>query len=585
MEYLINVLNKAESLLSNGDKDSALILYKSSLKELDPHYHYVIYLNIGVILFEYKDLLESELYFRHCIFLNSQCLDAYFNLSSVLEKKDKIDDSIDCLKLAISFFDKAENDDVAINLKVKIFTSLGRLLELQKLYSESEYYLYQAVKLDNSLEPCWTHLLHSRQRQCKWPIFDNDILSKKDTLNFLSPVAAIAETDDLEFLYNSSARFVENKVFKQQRLVPFGHRYNNEKIKIAFLSSNLNTHAISLLTVQLIEKLNRNLFSVYAFSWSPEENTFFSQRVERAFDHFFKVGPLTDEQIAHLIISHQIDMIIDLQSLTSGARLNLISYGCAPYQISFLGYPGTSCIPHVDYIIVDHYLYDDKFSSYYSEKPLYIDDIFQPCDNNRIISDKNTRDHFGLPEDKFVFACFNNIFKIKPEIFTAWMTILLNCEYSILWLLDDNEWSTHNLKEAARFHGVDPNRLVFAGRILPEDYLARFQAADLYLDTFPFNGGTTANDVLWAGLPLLTLSGNSFASRMAGALLHHLKLFEFITSDIENYIKKAIYFYNNPDIINHTKINLRNKRIDGSLFNSDAYVNSFEVALVDLFKQ
>ena len=274
-----------------------------------------------------------------------------------------------------------------------------------------------------------------------------------------------------------------------------------------------------------------------------------------------------------------------MQSLTSGARLNLISYGCAPYQISFLGYPGTSCIPHVDYIIVDRYLYDEKFNSYYSEKPLYIDGIFQPCDNNRIISDKNTREYFGLPDNKFVFACFNNIFKIKPEIFTAWMTILLHCENSILWLLDDNEWSTYNLKEAARIHGVDPNRLVFAGRILPEDYLARFQAADLYLDTFPFNGGTTANDVLWAGLPLLTLSGKSFASRMAGALLHHLKLFEFITDDIDNYIKKAIYFYGNADIINNTKDNLRNKRIDGSLFNTDAYVISFEAALIDLLNQ
>jgi len=578
LEILFNIINSADELLSNDDKLSALSLYKSNLNTVDKNYHFVIYLNMGVIYYNIDDFINSEVFLRHTIFLNNNCLDAYYNLSCLHEKLNDIKSSISILKDSLSFIDNSNDKTI----KIKIYTNLGRLLEFTHNFSESEFYLFECLKLDTSLEACWTHWLHLRQRQCKWPIYVNDFITKPETLNFLSPIASIAYTDDLKFLNSSTSNFVNKKIENRNRLVPFSHNYGHEKFKIAFLSSNLNTHAVSLITIELFEKINRDIFCLFAFSWSPTENTYFSQRVEKSFDYFFKVKDLTDSQISELIISHEIDIIIDLQGLTSGARLQLISLGCAPFQISYLGYPGTCPIPNLDYIMVDEYLYNEDFKELYFEKALIIDGVFQPCDNKRVIGNISSKSDYNLPEDKFIFCCFNNIFKITPEIFSAWMKILLQCDNSVLWVLDDNEWSTKNLKDAACFHGVDPNRIYFSKRILPEDYLARFQLADLFLDTFPFNGGVTANDVLWAGLPLLTLSGNSFSSRMAGALLNHLGFLDYITTSFDEYISKAIYFYNNYHIIEYTKDDLKNLRLNASLFNSDSYVRNFENALLKI---
>ena len=254
-------------------------------------------------------------------------------------------------------------------------------------------------------------------------------------------------------------------------------------------------HAVSLLTVELYELHDRSKFEVHAFCWSPEDGTPFRERVRNSFDKFHPVGHLTDIEVADLIVQNEIDVLVDLQGLSGRARPNIIAQGAAPIQIAYLGYPGTTAMPYVDYVVADDFIFPEALKENFSEKPLYLPRVFQVSDSKRMIGTPKTKSDFGIPEDTFVFCCFNNNYKFNERLFSVWLDIIRNTENSILWILEDNEWSKKNLLEFARRNGVSAERLIFAGRIDPRDYLARFQCADIFLDTYPYNAGTTANDL------------------------------------------------------------------------------------------
>jgi predicted O-linked N-acetylglucosamine transferase (SPINDLY family) len=306
-------------------------------------------------------------------------------------------------------------------------------------------------------------------------------------------------------------------------------------------------HAVSLLTVELFEKHDRSKFEIHAFCWSPEDGTPFRKRVKSAFDHFHPIGTLSDDDAADLIQSHEIDILFDLQGLSGRARPNLIAQGPAPIQIAYLGFPGTTCLPHVDYVIADEFLFPEALKPHFSEEPIYLDTVFQVSDSQRQFGPERSREFYGLPEDKFVFCSFNNAYKYTPEMITLWAEILGETPHSVLWLLEDNQWSKKNILSEFERLGVSADRIIFAGRIDPRDYLTRFKAADLFLDTSPYNAGTTANDALFAGLPVLTLAGQTYVSRMAGALLHKLSLDDLIAYDSASYNSKAIALARSPD--------------------------------------
>jgi predicted O-linked N-acetylglucosamine transferase (SPINDLY family) len=274
-----------------------------------------------------------------------------------------------------------------------------------------------------------------------------------------------------------------------------------------------------MLTVELFELHDRDNFEVYGFDWSREDGSALRQRVIQAMDHFERIHGLSDEAAAQLIRKHEIDILVDLQGQTLGARANMLAYRPAPIQITYLGLPATTGLPFIDYVIADRFLIPEAAAANYSEKPLYMPDIYQVSDRQRLSAQPPTRASCGLPEDGFVFCSFNNNSKFTPDMFHAWMNILRQVPGSVLWLLADNPWAKENILREALANGVEEDRLIFAPRVSPEDYLARYAVADLFLDTYPFNAGTTANDALWMGLPVLTRAGQTFASRMAGALL------------------------------------------------------------------
>jgi predicted O-linked N-acetylglucosamine transferase (SPINDLY family) len=309
-------------------------------------------------------------------------------------------------------------------------------------------------------------------------------------------------------------------------------------------------------------------------------------RLQRAFDHFIYVESQSDIQIAQLARSFGIDIAVDLTAFTQYSRTGIFSYRAAPIQVNYLGYPGTMGADYIDYIIADKILIPPDSQSHYSEKVVYLPNSYQVNDRKRLISDRLfTKEELGLPDAGFVFCCFNNNYKILPPTFDSWMRILKVVEGSVLWLFQDNAWAVDNLKKEAQKQGIDAQRLVFADRMPLSEHLARYRHANLFLDTLPYNAHTTASDALWTGLPVLTLQGQSFASRVAASLLSAIGLPELITGTQEEYEELALELALNPKKLADIKLRLANNRLSMPLFDTPLFAKNLETAYIRMMER
>jgi predicted O-linked N-acetylglucosamine transferase (SPINDLY family) len=300
------------------------------------------------------------------------------------------------------------------------------------------------------------------------------------------------------------------------------------------------------------------------------------QRVLAAMDHHLPIHTLSDEQAAQLIRQNEIDILVDLTGLTAGSRFNILAYKPAPIQVSYLGLVGTCGIPEVDYILADRFVFPKELKPHFVEKPLYLPNVYQVNDSKRVIGETPSRESCGLPEDAFVYCSFNGSYKITPEVFACWIRILNRVQNSVLWLGADNQWARENLRNEVVRQGIDASRLIFAEKAPPAKYLARYRVADLFLDTSPYNAGTTASDALWAGLPVLTCPGRSFASRMAGALLTAVNMGELITHSLAEYEEKAVSLANNVKDYQLIRKRLEQEREHSTLFDAPRLVRDLE---------
>ncbi|MBI3231351.1 MAG: UDP-N-acetylglucosamine-peptide N-acetylglucosaminyltransferase, partial [Burkholderiales bacterium] len=391
-----------------------------------------------------------------------------------------------------------------------------------------------------------------------------------------SALALLSASDDPATQLAAARRFVEEKVTSGLPALAPVHGYAHPRLRIGYLSSDFCSHAVSILTAELYELHNRQRVEVYGFCWSREDGSPLRARVVRSFDHYIRIDKMTDAEAAACIRSHEIDILIDLHGLTSGTRPDIISNRPAPVQMTYLGFPGTSALPAVDYVLADEFVLPPELAPFFSEKPAYLPRCFQINDRKREIGPCPTKEKAGLPEDKFIFCSFNNNFKFTEEMFACWMRILKRVPNSVLWMVADNEWVSANLRQAAIGHGIDPARLIFAPRVPPSEYLARYQVADLFLDSYPFNAGTTASDALWAGLPLLTYTGRTFSSRMAGSLLRAVDLPQLITYSLQDYEDKAVLLANDTAQIAQMKQQLKENRLSCALFDSPQFVSDLE---------
>jgi predicted O-linked N-acetylglucosamine transferase (SPINDLY family) len=337
----------------------------------------------------------------------------------------------------------------------------------------------------------------------------------------------------------------------------------------------------------LFELHDRERFETIAISLRPPQDSPIGRRVRAAFDRFIDVSTCSDKEVAALMREMEVDIAVDLTGNTDGSRPAIFAQRPAPIQVNYLGYAGTMASPHFDYLLADRVVIPEADRSFYTEEIIYLPHCYQPNDSKRVVAERTpTRAECGLPASGFVFCCFNAHYKIAPPMFDVWMRLLRSVEGSVLWLPEGRDTVMGNLRREATARGVEPERLVFAPRVAAmEDHLARYRVADLFLDTLPFNAHTTASDALWAGLPVLTCQGQSFAARVAASLLTAADLPELITSSLIDYEALARRLATTPSELAGLRNRLAEQRYLTPLFDTDRFRGDIESAYVRMWQR
>jgi len=449
----------------------------------------------------------------------------------------------------------------------------------------------QALALRNDLDFAASLRLLSKLSICDWT--DMDILID----DLLERVRRDAQANEPLALFAIPSSPVEHmqcaRHFVRYRQ-PFpsiwrGKIYAHDRIRIAYLSADFREHAVAHLTVGLFEHHDRSRFEVTGISFSRSENSPMRNRIKDAFEHFVDVEDKTDQEVAELLLALEIDIVVDLMGHTRGNRLNVLARRAAPIQVNYLGFAGTMGADYIDYILADPIIIPEDHRQFYTEQVVYLP-TYQVNDDKREISEKiPTRAECGLPNGRFVFSCFNNTFKILPEMFDIWMRLLQAVDDSVLWLRGYDTVSSHNLRREAERRGVAAERLIFASHApFIADHLARLRLADLFLDTLPYNAHTTASDALWAGLPVITCLGSAFPGRVAASVLKAAGLDELIATSLADYEALALKLARDPTLVASLKAKIARSRVGCPLFDTDRFCRNIERAyaeMVDIWRR
>ena len=587
--------------------DQAVTQLKKSI-EINPDY-YQGYNSLGNIFFKKNDLNAALEAYQKAIDLKFDYYETYHNRGNVYLKLRQIDKALENYNLSTKFNSRYLP---AIKSKIDIHYSFKNhklaLEEIQNylsiepsnasmyhqrgdIFAEIKSYdlALQSYEKAHILNPEKSFLLGgiqlTKSRMCIWSDFFEmkkliqDKIIKQEKVSSPYTVTTLYDSPKIQF---ECAKVWQNEYkLKYKKNFSFKKKVSN-KIKLGFFSADFRVHAMGHLMVGMLELHDKSQFELYGFYIGPKikSNDTLHNRILKCFDKFIDISFMSDLEVLNLCRELEIDIAIDLMCHTGDYnRFSLFLERLAPIQINFLGYPGTSGSNNLDYIVADKILIEPDEQKFYSEKIIYLPDTYQPNENNKNISNNIVKkENFDLPEDKFVFCCFNSHQKINPTIFDAWIYILKKTENSVLWLLKDNNFSQDNLKLLIEKNGIDPNRLIFAEHLKMEDHLQRIKFADLFLDTFPYNAHTTCSDALRVGIPVLTLKGNSFASRVAASLLNTINLNELIVTNIEDYKKLAIKIYNEKSYLNEIKKKIAINKKDSNLFKTEIYTKNIERA-------
>ena len=570
--------NAGNVLCSMGRYDEAIPCYEQSVK-LNPEYIQA-HINQGKALFDLKRYSESLNSYDKALNLKPDYAEAYSNKGDALSDLRRYDE-------AIAHYDKA------LNLRpdyAEAYFNKGNALSDLKRYDEALAHYDKALNLKPDVDWIYGALVHTKMKMCNWlgladflGNISKGVMANKKVAH---PFPLLALIDDTLIHKKSSEIFIRNKFPSNDALSSIMKCPKNQKIRVGYFSADFHNHATGYLMAELFELHDKNQFELFGFSFGPIMNDAMRQRLEKSFDQFIEVSEKSDMEIARLSRDLDIDIAIDLKGFTRDSRTGIFGYRAAPIQINYLGYPGTMGAEYIDYIIADTTLIPPESQECYSEKVVYLPDSYQVNDRKRLIAARQfTRQDLGLPENGFVFCCFNNNYKIMPTTFDGWMRILKAVEGSILWLFQDNPWVVENLKKEVDKRGINVERLVFAEQMPLSEHLARHRQADLFLDTLPCNAHTTASDALWAGVPVLTLMGQSFASRVAASLLNAINLPELITGTQEEYETLAIELAKNPQKLAAIKQKLSNSRLNAPLFDTPHFTKNLEAAYIKMYEK
>ena len=562
--------NRGNALIKLKKNDLALKDFEMAIK-IKPNFAQA-YNNRGVILKDLNRLslaLEST---NKAIEINPKYADAYNLKGVILRELKQIEESIKNYNKALELNPNFANAHVNLG---NILLNENKQIELA-LESFSK-----ALKINPNLDFLFGKYIHTKTWLSNWNFIDEEINSLKNKIingeKAATPFPVLSLIDLPDLQKKNAIKFVNNQYSLTSNLGPIMKRTSNKKIKIGYYSADFNNHPTSFLMVHLLELHDRSNFEIFGFSLQNRKDDEMRKRVSKACDKFLDVSLKSDVEIAKISRDLEIDIACDVMGFTKGNKFQIFAEKCAPIQVSYLAFAGTTGANFIDYVIADKTLVSKELQKHYSEKIISLPGTYQVNDSTKKISDKVfTREELGLPKNGFVFCCFNNNYKILPSVFDIWMRLLKKIKGSVLWLLVENSTAKENLKKEAVKRNVDENRIIFA-KIMPlADHLARHRCADLFIDTFPYTAHTTCSDALWAGLPVITRVGNSFPSRVSASLLTAIDLPELITHTEKEFEDLAVEFANNKSKLDEIKIKLEKNRISKSLFNTKLYTKNIE---------
>jgi predicted O-linked N-acetylglucosamine transferase (SPINDLY family) len=437
-----------------------------------------------------------------------------------------------------------------------------------------------------------SHLSYERRHLCDWEGHEEHVQSLRDILEMqpagLPRVATVfgmlslpIEADLLLVAARGEALAAAVGV-KEMPPVTAAQRKSqrqDSRIRVGMLSYDFHEHPVSQLLVEVLEGLDRKTFDLTLYASGRDDGSALRQRVAKSADSFLDIRGLSDAQAAQRIRDDGIDILIDLQGHTRGQRLAVFAQRPAPVQVSFLGFAGTSGAPYIDYIIGDPYVTPLALAPHYSEKLAQMPLVFQPNGRWRPLPSPMSRGEAGLPEDAFVMCAFNHTYKILPEAFDIWCEVMREVPNAVLWLKETNGQLHDNVRQHAQMRGVDASRIYFAKNVSYANHFARLALADVFVDTWPYNAHTTASDALWAGVPVITVYGNTFASRVAASVLNAVGMPELAFADVGGYRDAIVTLALNPELLAGYRKQLSSKRMELPLFDSTGFTRDFESLL------
>ena len=595
--------NKGFCLLSLNKIEEAKVCFEMAIKYKEDFSE--AYNNFGIAFKKQKNLNEARKYFIKAINLNKKYIQAYSNLISVdielnnlssaktyCEEAIKINSNIKELYNSLGLiFDKKNEVEKSIFFFKKALSispnylasiiNLARIYLTKNDYKNSSINFRKALDIDQNNIKALSNFIYLKLKICDWDNLE-ELLKKlfidmDKNHQLIQPYILLLLKDDVKLQYENTRKW--SRQYETSKINSF--KSNNKKIKIGYFSTDFKNHAVISLAKNLFKNHDKKKFDIFGINLS---NKFFKKDIDinliQSFNEFIDCGYKSNNEIADICKKINLDFAIDMNCHTEGGRIDIFQNKLAPIQINFLGYPGTCGNKFFDYILADRILIAENDRKYYSEKIIFMPDTYQPnsFSSSRSPSNQIKKDLL-IPKEKFVFCCFNNSFKINKLIFDMWVEILKQSNNSIIWLLEDNLIQSENLKKNFENQGINSSRIIFTKRVEYQQHLDRFIQADLFLDTFPYGGHTTAIEALNADLPILTLKGETFQSRVSSSLLTNLNLIELITDSKHNYIKLAVELSQNSDKLIKLKQKLRENKKNSKVFDNKIYTKNLEDAL------
>ena len=557
-------LDVGRALQGQSRLDEAAAAFRRAV-ELQPDFPEA-HNNLGNVLKDTDRLDEAVAAYESALTIAPESAIIHNNLGTALREQHRLDDAISSFRRALAL-----KPDLAAALY-----NLGDVLAKRGELGEAIALFGRAAQQIGSATVDW---FYARKHACDWAGYGEAEATAREeagTQAFKLLTISSSPEDQLACARRMAARLA---VPEPLMMRPGAGWRPADRIRLGYVSANFKPHADASLMVGLIEQHDRRGFEIIGYSASPHDGSQIRARLSSAFDHFVDICRTSNRDAARLVRDDNIDILIDLNGFTRDTRMAILAYRPAPIQVTYLGFPATTGADFVDYVIVDPLVVPKDQQPFFSERLVHLPDCYQCNDDKRAISERTpSRAECGLPEEGFVFCCFNNAYKLTPGFFDIWMRLLGAVPGSVLWLLDDNPWAKDNLAREAAARGIAPERIVFAPRVPPPDHLARHRLADLFLDTLPYNAHTTASDALWAGLPLVTCAGHTFAGRVAGSLLGAIGLPELVTGSLDEYKALALRLACDGDLLAALRARLARNKWTHPLFDTESFARNIEAA-------